>query len=456
MVNEDAVKFGFTGVALLNRDTLSAKVKIAYATTNSFAFFVAGTNDRFRADLELPEHTMQPCLIPAMHVKDTNALLQGFLFSFGPRAILPMTRKTDVCLRPITTIEHFVWVESDHSEFDTLKQSPHLAWSKLLTQYTGFDIFPHDISNPRTFLNRTSVTVRTLQINSAKFKSLSGANSIFSNYKNKEDHPDEIAVVWSKVPLVEFLDKAQNLEGFRGIIPSNQNSSFGARSLHTNLAAARAALSDDPSKYYPDIRHVHHKYTFESKGWPITTDPTAVIDTLKDWNWHVIFLRKHDYGTRSTFFLGSQDPPPHNLVYLDTGAFIINLVPSTPTKNIITILPSARSLPLPVVPSFFLSPSSSSSIPSAIEAIVHTHTLNAVQNAQNALGTEYAVFSNTIEQKLTSVFALLNSKFSEIERLRLDDIQRLEQQRANDLKVFREENAIIRTDQNLLSTSFAA
>ena len=118
-------------------------------------------------------------------------------------------------------------------------------------------------------------------------------------------------------------------------------------------------------------------------------------------------------------------------------------------------MPSARSLPLPVVPTLFSS-SSSSSIPSGIEAIVHAHTLTAVQDAQNALGFEYTAFSTTIEQKLSSVFTLLNNKFADIERLRLDDIQRLELQRANDLKAFRDEHATIRSDQNVLNTSFAA
>ena len=73
-------------------------------------------------------------------------------------------------------------------------------------------------------------------------------------------------MVWSKTSLTDLLEKAQNLPGYRGIIPSNKNSSFGVRFLHTDLAAARAALSDDTSKYHPDTSHVQHKYTSETKG----------------------------------------------------------------------------------------------------------------------------------------------------------------------------------------------
>ena len=39
--------------------------------------------------------------------------------------------------------------------------------------------------------------------------------------------------------------------------------------------------------------------------------------------------------------------------------------------------------------------------------------------------------------------------------MRLDDIQILELQRASDLKAFRDENATIRSDQNVLNASFA-
>ena len=60
-----------------------------------------------------------------------------------------------------------------------------------------------------------------------------------------------------------------------------------------------------------------------------------------------------------------------------------------------------------------------------------------------------------LKLKLVICITHLTQKFTDIERLRLEDIQRLELQRASDLKAFRDDNASLRNEQTALGNHYS-
>ena len=89
------------------------------------------------------------------------------------------------------------------------------------------------------------------------------------------------------------------------------------------IEEARRQLTDI-TKFHPTNANTSHRFTYETKGWPKTTDPHAVIEVFHAWGWSALVISKKDGGQRSTFNVGSQVPPPCGILYLAEGAIILN------------------------------------------------------------------------------------------------------------------------------------
>ena len=148
-IKSEDILHGFQAVSIIKRSDLDSKIKLAADDTNSFALFVGGNNPHFFKNVILPPHTILEMTMPATHPKDLNALLQGYLVTFGPRTIIPMTRTPDTTLSPSITVEHFTWVTQDHPDAAQLKLHPHSTWSTIITTQLGIPLPTHEIFNPR-------------------------------------------------------------------------------------------------------------------------------------------------------------------------------------------------------------------------------------------------------------------------------------------------------------------
>ena len=205
------------------------------------------------------------------------------------------------------TIEHFTWVTHEHPDAAQLKLTPHATWSKLITTQYGIDIPIHDIYNPRLAEGKLTVSIRRKNTVSDDYHKLSGTYDIFSNLKNRTDERQPVTMIWLKGNLNDIIDKAKKQHGYEGIVPSTSSNSFGVRIDSTVIEEARRALVDI-SKFHPSNTSTSHRLTYETKGWPKTTDPHAAIEAFHTWGWSALIISKRDSGQRSTFIIGAQTP----------------------------------------------------------------------------------------------------------------------------------------------------
>ena len=229
--------------------------------------------------------------MPATHPKDLNALLQGYLVTFGPRTIIPMTRTPDTTLSPSITIEHFTWVTQDHPDAAQLKLHPHSTWSTIITTQLGIPLPTHEIFNPRIAGGNLTVTVRIKKDHSHTFHQLSGTYGIFSNLKHRTDETQAVTMVWLKGSLSDILEKSRKQPGYDGIVPSKSPNSYGVRIDSMYIEEARRQLTDI-TKFHPTNANTSHRFTYETKGWPKTTDPHAVIEVFHAWGWSALVISK--------------------------------------------------------------------------------------------------------------------------------------------------------------------
>ena len=417
---------GFQAVSIIKRPDLDEKMKLAADDTNSFALFVGGNNPHFLKHIILPPHTILEMTMPATHPKDLNALLQGYLISFGPRVIIPMTRTPDTILSPSLTIEHYTWVTQDHPDAALLKLHPHSTWSSMITTQYGIPIPQPDIFNPRLAEGKLTVTIRTKKDTAHTFHQLSGPYGIFSTLKHRSDETRAVTMVWMKGPLSEILERSKKQSGFEGIVPSTSPHSFGVRIDSMYIEEARRSLTDI-TKFHPTNANTSHRYTYETKGWPKTTDPYAAIEVFHAWGWSALIISKKDGGQRSTFTVGSQVPPPCGILYLAEGAIILNEILK---HDYLTITP-LQVKELPVIPITFTTPPNFN-LPTGISTMVETHTSHAIETARAALTTDYNTFATQMQTQMTLVQQQLQHKFLQLDKQRESDLISLNASREAD------------------------